>query len=102
MPAAVWSITIVPGATPGAPDTFNPPNLTARAGDVVSWNNTTKNIAPDLATRRNEPADPRADRRQPLAAASAGPAKPGLDHSWRRRTDHQVRLPAALHAGPRQ
>ena len=44
MPAAVWSITIVQGATPNVPDTFNPPNLTARAGDVVSWNNTTKNV----------------------------------------------------------
>jgi plastocyanin len=41
MPGATWSITIVPGATPGAPATFSPPNLLARPGDVVSWNNTT-------------------------------------------------------------
>jgi len=41
MPAAAWSITIVPGATDQAPATFNPNPLNARAGDVVSWNNTT-------------------------------------------------------------
>jgi plastocyanin len=44
MPAAVHSITIVPGASPGAPATFSPSNLVARAGDVVSWNNTTQNV----------------------------------------------------------
>ena len=40
MPAAVWSITIKPGA-PGKPATFDPNPLKANAGDVVSWNNTT-------------------------------------------------------------
>src|SRR4051812_3786938 len=40
MPAAVWSITIVPG-TAGGPATFDPNPLKANAGDVVSWNNTT-------------------------------------------------------------
>jgi plastocyanin len=44
MPAAVWSITIKPGATAGAPATFDPPNLKASAGDVVSWNNTTREL----------------------------------------------------------
>lgn len=42
MPAAVWSITIKPGATAGAPATFDPPTLKASAGDVVSWNNATQ------------------------------------------------------------
>jgi plastocyanin len=40
MPAS-WSITIVPGAGPGDPVTFNPADLRAKAGDVVHWNNTT-------------------------------------------------------------
>jgi plastocyanin len=41
MPAANWSITIVSGAS-GGPATFAPNPLLARAGDVVSWNNTTR------------------------------------------------------------
>ena len=40
MPAS-WSITIVPGANPSDPATFNPPDLSADVGDVVHWNNTT-------------------------------------------------------------
>jgi hypothetical protein len=46
---AVWSVKIVPGATPGAPATFVPQNqpnvppgtLFADQGDIVSWDNTT-------------------------------------------------------------
>ena len=44
MPAAVWSITIKPGATASVPATFDPPTLNASAGDVVSWNNATKDL----------------------------------------------------------
>jgi plastocyanin len=40
MPAATWSITIIGGANPGDSARFDPQNLVARAGDVVSWNNT--------------------------------------------------------------
>jgi plastocyanin len=40
MPAATWSITIIAGANPGDPARFDPPNLQASAGDILSWNNT--------------------------------------------------------------
>jgi hypothetical protein len=40
MPAH-FSITIVPGPSTNDPASFNPPNLPANPGDVISWNNTT-------------------------------------------------------------
>lgn len=40
MPVANWIITIK-DAGAGAPATFDPPNLAARGGDVVNWDNTT-------------------------------------------------------------
>jgi hypothetical protein len=42
MPAANWPIAIVPGMRPGDPARFDPPNLPARGGDVVFWDNRTQ------------------------------------------------------------
>jgi len=41
MPPASWPINIVSGGGPKGLAKFDPPNLVARAGDVVFWNNKT-------------------------------------------------------------